>query len=277
MEQRLNFVTIAVRDIARSRRFYVDGLGWRPQLDVPGEVVFLPVGAGLVLSLWDRGEFEEEVGEPADGMPPLTLAHNVASEREVDETLAAARAAGATDVTPGIRRSWGGYTGYFADPDGFRWEVAFNPSDDALAAVRDSRRWLAGLGAPSPDAPGEAARQLRDREPLFHREPRTAGREHFEAMCSDDLVHVGASGRRSTRGEVIDLVTTRYETGDHGDDHTWVVEDFAVDPVGPDTWMVTYLLHQGERVSRRCTLWVWSEQGWRVRYHQGTIVEPPAG
>lgn len=279
MEQRLNYVTIAVRDLARSRRFYVDGLGWRVQFEAPGEVVFLPVGVGLVLSLWDRSEFEDEVGEPADGMPPLTLAHNVASPEEVDATLASARAAGATDVVPGTRRGWGGYTGYFADPDGFRWEVAHNPSDDALAAVRASRRWLAA-GADvgefgDPPSPEEAARQLRAREPLFHREPRAARRDHFEAMCADGLVHVGASGRLSTRDEIVEAVTARYASGDHGDDTAWVVEQFAATPVGSDgeVWMSTYLLLQGPRRSRRATLWQWSDRGWQVRYHQGTLTD----
>lgn len=282
MEQRLNYVTIAVRDLSRSRRFYVDGLGWEAQLEVPGEVVFIPVGQGLVLSLWNRAEFEEEVGEPADGMPPLTLAHNVSSPEEVDETLASVRAAGATDVVPGSKRSWGGYTGYFADPDGFRWEVAFNPSDDAMAAVENSRRWLAARdtaesqqAAVSEDAVSEeqVARELREREPLFHREPRDSRREHFEAMTTDDLVHVGASGRRLGRTEVLDAVTARYESGEHGDDASWTVNEFEVSPLGGETWLVTYLLSQGRRLSRRSTVWVRDAGGWKARHHQGTVIE----
>ena len=86
-------------------------------------------GEHLVLSLWDRVAFEAEVGPIAtgDGVPPLTLAHNVRSRDEVDEVLASARVAGADPVQAAREREWGGYTGYFGDPDGFRWEVAWNP------------------------------------------------------------------------------------------------------------------------------------------------------
>lgn len=129
MDQRISFVTLAVRDLEASRRFYVDGLGWTPDLDVAGEVLMIMTGRRLVLSLWDRGQFEAEVGPVAagDGVPPFTLSHNVATEREVDAVLDTARAAGADPVHAAVRRDWGGYTGYFADPDGFRWEVATNP------------------------------------------------------------------------------------------------------------------------------------------------------
>lgn len=128
MDQRISFVTLAVRDLDASRAFYVDGLGWTAELDIPGEVLMIPTGATLVLSLWDRGGFEAEVGPIAagEGVAPIALAHNVATRDEVDEVLATARAAGAT-TTDAVDRDWGGYSGYFADPDGFRWEVAWNP------------------------------------------------------------------------------------------------------------------------------------------------------
>jgi predicted lactoylglutathione lyase len=128
MDQRISFVSIAVRDVAASRGFYLDGLGWRAELDVPGEVVMIQVGERLVLSLWDRASFEAEVGPIGDagGVPPMTLAHNVATRGEVDEILALAKRLGAT-VTGPQEREWGGYTGYFADPDGYHWEIAWNP------------------------------------------------------------------------------------------------------------------------------------------------------
>ena len=126
MEQRLSLLTLAVADVARSRAFYVDGLGWEPLLESPG-VLMIPVADRLLLSLWSAEEFTEEVGErPAAGVPPITLAHNVATEAEADAVLAEAAALGAT-VQPGRRRVWGGYSGYFVDPDGFRWEIAVNP------------------------------------------------------------------------------------------------------------------------------------------------------
>ncbi|HSX68879.1 VOC family protein [Nocardioides sp.] len=129
MEQRISFVTLAVRDLDATHRFYVDGLGWAPEMWVPGEVLMFRAGPLLVLSLWDEAAFTAEVGTaPArDGVPPLTLAHNVATRAEVDAVLATARAAGAEPVADATERAWGGYTGYFADPDGFRWEIAWNP------------------------------------------------------------------------------------------------------------------------------------------------------
>lgn len=131
MDPRISFVTLAVADLAAIRRFYVDGLGWSPELDVPGEVLMIRAGERLVLSLWDRAQFEAEVGAAVatGGVPPITLAHNVATRAEVDAVLEEAREAGASLVSDGTERQWGGYTGYFADPDGFRWEVAWNPGE----------------------------------------------------------------------------------------------------------------------------------------------------
>ena len=129
MDPRISFVTLAVRDLEASRAFYVDGLGWTPDLHVPGDVLMIKVGELLVLSLWDEAAFEAEVGpiRRGEGLAPITLAHNVATRSEVDEVLATARAAGADPVGVAEEREWGGYTGYFADPDGFRWEIAWNP------------------------------------------------------------------------------------------------------------------------------------------------------
>jgi catechol 2,3-dioxygenase-like lactoylglutathione lyase family enzyme len=127
MESRLNFVTLVVSDLDRARRFYLDGLGWTAALDVDGEVVMIHVGDKLVLSLWAEASARSEIGEVRrGGTLPFTLAHNVASPAQVDAVLATARAAGAT-VFDARTRDWGGYTGYFVDPDGFRWEIAFNP------------------------------------------------------------------------------------------------------------------------------------------------------
>lgn len=127
MDPRLNFVTLVVTDLDRSRRFYLDGLGWRAALDVADEVVMVHVGNKLVLSLWSEAAARAEIGEVTrGGTLPFTLAHNVAAPDEVDAVLEAARAAGAT-VYGAKERDWGGYSGYFTDPDNFRWEVAYNP------------------------------------------------------------------------------------------------------------------------------------------------------
>lgn len=128
MDQRISFVTLAVTDLDATRRFYVDGLGWHPELDVPGEVLMFRTGEHLVLSLWERSHFAEEVGEPTmTGIAPITLAHNLATKEAVDVVLATARSAGADPVAEAVEREWGGYTGYFGDPDGYRWEIAYNP------------------------------------------------------------------------------------------------------------------------------------------------------
>ena len=140
MDQRISFITLAVADLDASRRFYLEGLGWVPEVDVPGEVLMFRTGQRLVLSLWDRAHFEAEVGPivTGDGVPPLTIAHNLPSREGVDEVLATARAAGASHVQEAQERDWGGYTGYFADPDGYRWEVAWNPGPVGELVLPDS-------------------------------------------------------------------------------------------------------------------------------------------
>lgn len=139
MDQRISFITLAVADLEATRRFYRDGLGWTPELDVPGEVLMFRAGESLVLSLWDRAAFEAEVGPLADGpgLAPLTISHNMATPEGVDEVLETARGAGAAHVQPGVQREWGGYSGYFADPDGFRWEIAFNPGEIGRLVLPD--------------------------------------------------------------------------------------------------------------------------------------------
>jgi len=129
MDPRISFITLAVRDLAATRAFYVEGLGWEPALDVPGEVLMIKAGDKLVLSLWDEMAFEAEVGpiRRGDGVVPITLSHNVPMPADVDAVLATAAAAGADPVQAALEREWGGYTGYFGDPDGYRWEIAYNP------------------------------------------------------------------------------------------------------------------------------------------------------
>jgi predicted lactoylglutathione lyase len=137
VDQRLSLVTLAVADLEATRRFYVDGLGWGPLIFVPGDVLMLKVADKVILSLWDRGHFEAEVGPivTGQGVAPLTLAHNVGSREEVDEVLAAVRDVGADPVHDGVDREWGGYTGYFGDPDGYRWEVAWAPGEVSAAVL----------------------------------------------------------------------------------------------------------------------------------------------
>ena len=129
MDPRLSFVTLIVSDLRASRHFYIDGLGWPVEFEQEGDVVMVRVADKLILSLWQEDKAEGELGPigRAPGALPFTLAHNVGTEQEVDQVIAEARAAGATVASEPVKREWGGYSGYFADPDGFRWEVACNP------------------------------------------------------------------------------------------------------------------------------------------------------
>ncbi len=127
MEQRVHFITLGTRDIAAARRFYVEGLGWKPTFEVDGEVVFIQVGPGLLLSLWDRDEMAKDIGAAVTPGNSITFAHNVDTDDAVARVLADAEAAGATILKPAQKAFFGGVQGYFEDPQGFRWEVAHNP------------------------------------------------------------------------------------------------------------------------------------------------------
>ncbi|MGQ5263672.1 VOC family protein [Micromonospora sp. ZYX-F-536] len=126
MEQRISLVTLGVADVARSKAFY-EQLGWRGQ-EVE-ETVFFQAG-GLAVVLWGRDKLAEDGGvddSDTDGFGGVTLAQNVRSRAEVDEVIAAAVAAGAEVTKPARETFYGGYAGYFIDPDGHVWEIAWNP------------------------------------------------------------------------------------------------------------------------------------------------------
>jgi catechol 2,3-dioxygenase-like lactoylglutathione lyase family enzyme len=128
MEPRVSFITLGVRDLERATSFYKDVLRL-PQLPSPAGVVsFFEMGKTW-LSLFPREDLAADAGVPAEGsgFPGFSLAHNVRSIEEVDELLAEAAAGGGRILKPGHDTDWGGYAGYFADPDGFLWEVAWNP------------------------------------------------------------------------------------------------------------------------------------------------------
>lgn len=136
----MDILTLGVHDLDAARRFYVDGLGWTPALDVPGEVVFIQIGHGLLLSLYGRDDLAAEAGDIHRGeqAAPISLGHIVASEAAVADTLERADSAGGSIVAGAERRSWGGVSGYFADPDGYRWEVAHNPGFSVAPSGRVS-------------------------------------------------------------------------------------------------------------------------------------------
>ena len=140
MEQRLSMVTLGVVDLARARRFYEAGLGWTPSGASCDQVAFFQVG-GVVLGLYPREALAEDakVAPDGSGFGGIALAYNGRTRDEVDRVLAKAEAAGATILKPAQDVFWGGYSGYFADPDGHPWEVAWNPDwpidDDGMVRL----------------------------------------------------------------------------------------------------------------------------------------------
>jgi uncharacterized protein len=127
MQPRLTLVTLGVDDMVRARAFY-EKLGFVASSDSNEHVTFFKAG-GVAFSLYGRKALAEDahIGGTGPGYAAVTLAHNVASDTEVDAVLAEAVAAGATLLKPGQKVFWGGYSGYFADPEGHLWEVAHNP------------------------------------------------------------------------------------------------------------------------------------------------------
>lgn len=127
MEPRLSLVTLGVTNLARSRAFY-ERLGWRASSASSDAIVFFQAG-GMALALYPRADLAKDTRLAAEGsgFGGITLAYNTRTRDEVDRLLAEAAAAGAAILKPAEEASWGGYSGYFADPDSFPWEVAWNP------------------------------------------------------------------------------------------------------------------------------------------------------
>jgi catechol 2,3-dioxygenase-like lactoylglutathione lyase family enzyme len=138
MDQRVSLVTLGVADFARAKACYEDVLGWRAQPSPPG-VVFFDL-SGVVLALFPHADLAQDMmlAKPtlSGGYEGFTLAHNLRSTQEVDELFTHLARHGVTIVKPPQRTDWGGYSGYFADPDGHKWEVAHNP----FWTVRDDGR-----------------------------------------------------------------------------------------------------------------------------------------
>lgn len=128
MEQRISIVTLGVQDLAASKRFYADGLGWKLAYENK-EIIFFQTGC-MIFALFLREKLAEDfqVDVASFGHAAVALAYNVRDRSEVDPLIKRAHAAGATILKSARDASWGGYSGYFADPDGFAWEIAWNPA-----------------------------------------------------------------------------------------------------------------------------------------------------
>jgi len=127
MKPRISMITLGVSDLARAVKFYEQGLGF-PKMESPPEVAFFTLN-GTWLGLYSREALAEDatVAAEGSGFGGFTLSHNVMSEPEVEQVLEQAVAAGANLIKPAQKVFWGGYSGYFKDPDGHLWEVAHNP------------------------------------------------------------------------------------------------------------------------------------------------------
>ena len=134
MKPRITVITIGVDDLERSLRFYRDGLGLPTQGIIgkefeQGAVAFFDLEAGLKLAIWPRKSVSHESGIPLSSPSPtdFTLGHNVSSRAEVDAVMEQAKNAGAVIVKSAQETFWGGYAGYFQDPDNHLWEIVWNP------------------------------------------------------------------------------------------------------------------------------------------------------
>lgn len=130
MEPRISLVTLGVSDLARSRRFYEEGLGWPASSSSNEAIVFFQAG-GLIVSLYGLDVLAKDANldrvKEARAFGGITLSHNLAEREDVDGLLEEARAAGAEILKPAHDTFWGGYSGCFADLDGHVWEIAWNP------------------------------------------------------------------------------------------------------------------------------------------------------
>ena len=131
MHQNIHFITIATPDLDAARAFYVEGLGWTPHLDVPGEIIFFQVAPGLLLGFFDADKYraDGEIAQSDVSITGLTLAHNVDSPAEVERIVARlAELGGDVTKSPQFSAFAGIFHAHVRDPNGLRWEIAHNPT-----------------------------------------------------------------------------------------------------------------------------------------------------
>jgi len=135
MDPRITVITLGVDDLEKSLRFYRDGLGFSTDGIIGtefehGAVAFFDLHHGLRLAIWQRKDiaFDTKLRQSAPSPTEFTIGHNVGTKEEVDNVMEQAKKAGATITVPAHTNFWGGYSGYFQDPDGHLWEVVWNPA-----------------------------------------------------------------------------------------------------------------------------------------------------
>jgi catechol 2,3-dioxygenase-like lactoylglutathione lyase family enzyme len=128
MNQQLHIITLGVRNFETSKKFYTEILGWQPSSAGQGDIAFFQAG-GMILSIYPREKLAEDALTDPEGhsWAGITLGHNARSEAEVDEVINDLKAKGVKIIKEPQKAFWGGYHSYFADPDDYRWEVAYNP------------------------------------------------------------------------------------------------------------------------------------------------------
>jgi len=128
MNQQLHLITLGVRDFERSYQFYTEILGWKPSSASQDDVAFFQT-IGVVLAIYPREKLAKDalISPEGSGFSGITLAYNAQSESEVDEIISNLKSKGVQIIKEPQKAFWGGYSSYFADPDDYRWEVAYNP------------------------------------------------------------------------------------------------------------------------------------------------------
>ena len=128
MDQHLHIITLGVRDFKKSVEFYTKTLGWKPSNSSNDDIAFFQ-GGGVVLAIYPREKLAEDamVSSKGNGFSGITLAYNARGESEVDEIISDLKSKGVKIIKEPQKVFWGGYSSYFADPDDYRWEVAYNP------------------------------------------------------------------------------------------------------------------------------------------------------
>lgn len=209
MPPRLTVLTLGVDELARAVAFYRDGLGW-PTKGIVGEelahgaVAFFDLQPGLRLALWARADLAHDLGispSPASATE-CSLGYNVASAEAVDAAMAVAARAGARIVKPAGRTFWGGYAGYFQDPDGHAWEVVWNPAwEDAPADSASAHAGAADVQALESVLVGAADPGIVALEAAIRRAQLDADVQALDALVGGELLFTGPDGQLGTKAQ----------------------------------------------------------------------------